>query len=152
MHPDRKGTPCINVPLESVGTAATGEGWTMDICGGAARGKPSHDADFVVSHPTKYVTGPARSALSVAQHGMALPIRKTTLCAELGRHTSTQILSTKVLASKVSLGHQMFQSSFIQLRSRQNIVKLDCMSLWDRELCLRRCMCAGELQELLMTC
>lgn len=30
-----------------------GEGWTMDICGGAARGLPSHDADFVVSHPTK---------------------------------------------------------------------------------------------------
>lgn len=26
----------------------------MDVCGGAARGLPSHDADFVVSHPTKY--------------------------------------------------------------------------------------------------
>ncbi|CAK0786589.1 hypothetical protein CVIRNUC_009803 [Coccomyxa viridis] len=38
-------------------SSIAGEGWTMDICGGAARGLPSHDADFVVSHPTKKTGG-----------------------------------------------------------------------------------------------
>ena len=33
--------------------ACAGEGWQIRTVGGAIRGTASHDADFVVSHPTQ---------------------------------------------------------------------------------------------------
>jgi hypothetical protein len=47
-----------NSVRKAASIACAGDGWTMEIVGGAARGLASHDGDFVVSHPSKCASHP----------------------------------------------------------------------------------------------
>ena len=80
----------------------------MDVCGGAARGLPSHDADFVVSHPTKYRSRlkPWQSLDAYMQSVLAHHCQREGICgcmSRLMRHAHVSVDQT--FLNPFSLSH-----------------------------------------------